>query len=37
MPALGIQPGMAKEQAIRDARALRALTESRSAAGDDTP
>ncbi|MEV3932599.1 MULTISPECIES: PH domain-containing protein [unclassified Streptomyces] len=27
MPALGIQPGMAKKQAIRDARALRALTE----------
>jgi len=28
MPALGIQPGIAKEQAIRDARALRALAES---------
>ncbi|NEE51577.1 PH domain-containing protein, partial [Streptomyces sp. SID8455] len=37
MPALGIQPGMAKEQAIRDARSLRALAESRSATGDDTP
>ncbi|MDJ0465802.1 PH domain-containing protein [Streptomyces sp. H27-C3] len=29
LPALGIQPGIAKEQAIRDARALRALAESR--------
>ncbi|MEU2659002.1 PH domain-containing protein [Streptomyces sp. NPDC007325] len=28
-PALGIQPGIAKEAAIRDARALRALAESR--------
>lgn len=28
MPALGIQPGIAKEQAIRDARALRALADS---------
>ncbi|MEU0161195.1 PH domain-containing protein [Streptomyces sp. NPDC006261] len=37
MPALGIQPGMAKQQAIRDARALRALAESRSAEGHDTP
>ncbi|MFJ4973349.1 PH domain-containing protein [Streptomyces sp. NPDC088755] len=36
MPALGIQPGIAKQQAIRDARALRALAESRSATGDDT-
>ncbi|WP_434587976.1 PH domain-containing protein [Streptomyces sp. A5-4] len=27
LPALGIQPGIAKEQAIRDARALRALAE----------
>ncbi|MEV1046600.1 PH domain-containing protein [Streptomyces sp. NPDC049916] len=34
MPALGIQPGIAKQQAIRDARTLRALTESRSAEGD---
>ncbi|MEV7089236.1 PH domain-containing protein [Streptomyces sp. NPDC093085] len=31
LPALGIQPGMAKERAIRDARALRDLAESRSA------
>ncbi|WP_411083588.1 PH domain-containing protein [Streptomyces sp. cmx-18-6] len=37
LPALGIQPGMAKQQAIRDARALRALAESRSAGADDTP
>ncbi|MFJ8666684.1 PH domain-containing protein [Streptomyces sp. NPDC093600] len=29
MPALGIQPGIAKQQAIRDARALRALAEAR--------
>ncbi|MEU8522159.1 PH domain-containing protein [Streptomyces sp. NBC_01216] len=28
MPALGIQPGIAKQQAIRDARALRALADS---------
>lgn len=28
LPALGIQPGVAKEQAIRDARALRALADS---------
>ncbi|MCX4397942.1 MULTISPECIES: PH domain-containing protein [unclassified Streptomyces] len=27
MPALGIQPGIAKQQAIRDARTLRALAE----------
>ncbi|MGW1766265.1 PH domain-containing protein [Streptomyces sp. NPDC002073] len=29
LPALGIQPGVAREQAIADARALRALAESR--------
>ncbi|MCT4357455.1 PH domain-containing protein [Streptomyces sp. Je 1-79] len=29
LPALGIQPGIAREQAIRDARALRALAETR--------
>ncbi|WMX48024.1 PH domain-containing protein [Streptomyces roseicoloratus] len=29
LPALGIQPGIAREQAIRDARALRALAESK--------
>ena len=37
LPALGIQPGVARAQAIRDARALRALMESRGtgdAAGD---
>ncbi|MEU2118375.1 PH domain-containing protein [Streptomyces sp. NPDC016459] len=28
LPALGIQPGIAKEAAIRDARALRALAEA---------
>ncbi|MET9466389.1 PH domain-containing protein [Streptomyces sp. NPDC006544] len=29
LPALGIQPGVAKDQAIADARALRALAETR--------
>ncbi|MHC6629283.1 PH domain-containing protein [Streptomyces globosus] len=29
LPALGIQPGIAKQQAIADARALRALAETR--------
>ncbi|ANW21155.1 PH domain-containing protein [Streptomyces clavuligerus] len=29
LPVLGIQPGIAREQAISDARALRALAESR--------
>ncbi|MEW1637177.1 PH domain-containing protein [Streptomyces sp. NPDC093801] len=29
LPALGIQPGIAKARAIRDARALRALAETR--------
>lgn len=28
LPAMGIQPGIAKDQAIRDARTLRALSES---------
>lgn len=37
MPALGIQPGMAKQQAIRDARSLRSLAETRGAGGGDTP
>ncbi|MEU8591399.1 PH domain-containing protein [Streptomyces sp. NPDC048664] len=32
LPALGIQPGIAPERAVRDARALRALAEARSAA-----
>ena len=31
LPALGIQPGIAKQRAIADARTLRALTEARSA------
>ncbi|WP_031486116.1 PH domain-containing protein [Streptomyces bicolor] len=31
LPALGIQPGIAKQRAIADARALRALAEARSA------
>ncbi|WP_028803644.1 PH domain-containing protein [Streptomyces sp. 142MFCol3.1] len=30
LPALGIQPGIAKQRAIEDARALRALAESRA-------
>ncbi|MEU9865614.1 PH domain-containing protein [Streptomyces sp. NPDC047971] len=34
MPALGIQPGIAREQAIRDARALRALADSRGTGAD---
>lgn len=34
MPVLGIQPGIAKEQAIRDARALRALAEARGTGAD---
>ncbi|MCX5113528.1 PH domain-containing protein [Streptomyces sp. NBC_00378] len=34
MPALGIQPGIAKQQAIRDARTLRALAESRGTGPD---
>ncbi|GAA2275689.1 PH domain-containing protein [Streptomyces hawaiiensis] len=32
LPALGIQPGLARQRAIADARALRALVEARSAA-----
>ncbi|MEU1121449.1 MULTISPECIES: PH domain-containing protein [unclassified Streptomyces] len=31
LPALGIQPGIAKQQAIADARALRALADARTA------
>jgi hypothetical protein len=31
LPALGIQPGIAKQQAVEDARTLRALAEARSA------
>ncbi|WP_406141434.1 PH domain-containing protein [Streptomyces sp. NBC_01089] len=39
LPALGIQPGIGKAQAIRDARALRALADSRGPAdtGRSTP
>lgn len=35
LPALGIQPGVAKAQAIGDARALRALAESRGTGAAD--
>ncbi|GAA3308170.1 PH domain-containing protein [Streptomyces cinereospinus] len=35
LPAIGIQPGIAKAQAIADARALRALVEARSGARQD--
>ncbi|MBO0915959.1 PH domain-containing protein, partial [Streptomyces laculatispora] len=35
MPALGIQPGIAKEHAIRDARALRALAENHGTGTDN--
>ncbi|MFF9606416.1 PH domain-containing protein [Streptomyces sp. NPDC014684] len=37
LPALGIQPGLAKQRAIADAQALRALAEARStaASGED--
>ncbi|MFF0162908.1 PH domain-containing protein [Streptomyces sp. NPDC005263] len=35
LPALGIQPGIAKQRAIADARALRALAEARSTARSD--
>ncbi|MFF6994207.1 PH domain-containing protein [Streptomyces sp. NPDC008313] len=34
LPALGIQPGIARQRAISDARALRALAESRTAGPD---
>jgi hypothetical protein len=37
LPTLGIQPGIAKQQAIADARALRALVEARSTAGPESP
>ncbi|MET7756778.1 PH domain-containing protein [Streptomyces sp. NPDC005389] len=36
LPALGIQPGIAKEAAIRDARALRALADSRGTGAERT-
>ncbi|MFK0254859.1 PH domain-containing protein [Streptomyces sp. NPDC090445] len=35
LPALGIQPGVAKQQAIGDARALRALAEARGTGPHD--
>lgn len=35
LPALGIQPGMARQRAIRDARALRALVEARTTGADN--
>ncbi|WP_318206741.1 MULTISPECIES: PH domain-containing protein [unclassified Streptomyces] len=36
LPALGIQPGIAKESAIRDARALRALADSHGTSAERT-
>ncbi|MCS0639535.1 PH domain-containing protein [Streptomyces sp. LP05-1] len=35
LPALGIQPGIAKQQAIRDAQALRALVEARGSGTEE--
>ncbi|MDG9727918.1 PH domain-containing protein [Streptomyces sp. DH41] len=37
LPALGIQPGIARQRAIQDARALRALAEARSGAAPEAP
>ncbi|MER7488068.1 PH domain-containing protein [Streptomyces sp. NPDC126497] len=37
MPVLGIQPGIARQRAVADARALRALAEARSTAGPGAP
>ncbi|MFB7087417.1 PH domain-containing protein [Streptomyces sp. NPDC056296] len=37
LPALGIQPGIARQRAIQDARALRALVAVRSAATPEAP
>ncbi|MFG2575231.1 PH domain-containing protein [Streptomyces sp. NPDC048481] len=37
LPALGIQPGIDKRQAIADARSLRALAEARSLRDPETP
>ncbi|MEU1018216.1 PH domain-containing protein [Streptomyces sp. NPDC005900] len=34
LPALGIQPGIARQQAIADSRALRALVDARTPPGD---
>jgi hypothetical protein len=36
LPALGIQPGIAKQRAIQDARTLRALAEARSKGDQET-
>ncbi|MEU5825348.1 PH domain-containing protein [Streptomyces sp. NPDC047803] len=36
MPALGIQPGIAKQRAIQDARALRALAENHGTGADNS-
>ncbi|MFD3698623.1 PH domain-containing protein [Streptomyces sp. NPDC058646] len=35
LPALGIQPGVARQQAVADARALRALAETRGTGAHD--
>ncbi|MEV7018641.1 PH domain-containing protein [Streptomyces sp. NPDC093991] len=37
LPALGIQPGIARQRAVADARVLRALAEAHSAPGAETP
>ncbi|MEU7210536.1 PH domain-containing protein [Streptomyces sp. NPDC044989] len=37
LPALGIQPGIARQRALADARALRDLVEARSGALPETP
>ncbi|WP_328772961.1 PH domain-containing protein [Streptomyces sp. NBC_00286] len=37
LPALGIQPGIAKQRAIRDARTLRALAEAQAIGEIDEP
>ncbi|GGW56151.1 PH domain-containing protein [Streptomyces caelestis] len=37
LPALGIQPGINRQRAIADARALRALAEARSVADPERP
>ncbi|MEU3979844.1 PH domain-containing protein [Streptomyces sp. NPDC026672] len=37
LPALGIQPGIARERAVADARALRALAEARSIGDPERP
>jgi hypothetical protein len=37
LPVLGIQPGIARQRAVADARALRALVEARSTVDPETP